>query len=56
LLEALNPQAILRRGYAIVRGGDGKSLRSARKLKTGDIVEVQLSDGTFGASVTGKGK
>jgi exodeoxyribonuclease VII large subunit len=50
LLEALNPQAILRRGYAIVRQ-DGKSLRNASKAKPGAIVEVQLSDGSFGATV-----
>jgi exodeoxyribonuclease VII large subunit len=56
LLEALNPQAILRRGYAIVRGMDNKSLRSVRKLKTGDIVEVQLSDGNFSATVKDKGR
>jgi exodeoxyribonuclease VII large subunit len=52
LLGALNPQAILRRGYAIVRQ-DGKSLRSSSKIKPGAIVEVQLSDGSFGATVNG---
>lgn len=51
LLQALNPEAILRRGYAIVRS-QGRTLRSTRRLKTGAIVEVRLADGRFRASVT----
>jgi exodeoxyribonuclease VII large subunit len=51
LLQALNPEAILRRGYAIVRR-EGKSLRTAKRLRTGAIVEVQLADGRFRAGVT----
>jgi exodeoxyribonuclease VII large subunit len=50
LLEALNPEAILRRGYAIVRS-DGRSLRSVKKLRAGAIVDVRLADGHFGATV-----
>ncbi len=56
LLEALNPEAILRRGYAIVRK-DGKTQRAVSRLKSDDIVNVQLSDGGFEAKVgkiTGK--
>jgi exodeoxyribonuclease VII large subunit len=51
LLQALNPEAILRRGYAIVRS-QGMILRSTKRLKTGAIVEVRLADGRFRASVT----
>lgn len=51
LLEALNPQAILRRGYAIVRGADGKSLRSIQGLSSGGIVDIKLADGRFRANV-----
>ena len=51
LLEALNPEAVLRRGYAIVRT-NGKPLRSSRRLTSGAIVDVQLADGHFNASVT----
>jgi exodeoxyribonuclease VII large subunit len=51
LLEALNPAAILRRGYAIVRQ-DGQAVRSVRRLKRGAIVEVQLADGRLGATVS----
>jgi exodeoxyribonuclease VII large subunit len=50
LLDALNPQAILRRGYAIVRQG-GQPVRSTRALSTGGIVDVQVSDGGFTATV-----
>jgi exodeoxyribonuclease VII large subunit len=50
LLLVLSPEAILRRGYAIVRLHD-QLLRSRKVIKTGTIVEVQLSDGRFEASV-----
>ena len=50
LLDALNPQAILRRGYAIVRQG-GQPVRGVRTLSTGGIVDVQVSDGGFTATV-----
>jgi len=51
LLEALSPEAVLRRGYAIVRR-DGQLVRTARAVAGGVIVDVQLSDGRFGAEVT----
>jgi exodeoxyribonuclease VII large subunit len=50
VLEAYNPVAVLRRGYAVVRQ-DGKSLRSARVLKSGGIVDIQLNEGGFAATV-----
>jgi exodeoxyribonuclease VII large subunit len=50
LLDVLNPAAILRRGYAIVRHQQ-KAVRSARVLRAGSIVDVQLADGDFQASV-----
>lgn len=49
LIEALNPEAILRRGYAIVRQ-DGRVLRRAQSVKSG-IVNVQLAEGEFNAEV-----
>lgn len=48
LLALLSPEAILRRGYAIVRQ-DAKTLRSIKQLKPAAIVEVQLVDGRFNA-------
>ncbi len=51
LLNALNPEAILKRGYAIVRHA-GRPLRSSKRLATGAIVDIQLIDGRFSAAVT----
>ncbi len=50
LLAALNPQAILRRGYAIVRH-KAQVLRSTREVSADAIVEIQLADGRFTAIV-----
>lgn len=50
LLTALSPEAILGRGYAIVRA-EGRSLRDVKQLKTGGIVEVQVARGRFDAVV-----
>jgi exodeoxyribonuclease VII large subunit len=50
LLEALNPSAILRRGYAIVRQGD-QAIRSSAMLKAGAMIDVQLATGSFAATV-----
>lgn len=50
LLAAFDPEAILRRGYAVVRR-NGAALRSAATLKPDDIVEVQLAAGGFSANV-----
>lgn len=51
LLAALDPAAILRRGYAIIRQEDGHSIRSTKALTAGGIVDVQISDGSFIATV-----
>lgn len=51
LLEVLNPNAVLRRGYAIVRR-DNMAIRSNKKIKPGDIVETQLADGRFESEIT----
>lgn len=50
LLDALNPRAVLRRGYAIVHA-DGKLVRSRTQLQRGDIVKVDVTDGAFTAAV-----
>jgi exodeoxyribonuclease VII large subunit len=55
LLNALNPDAVLRRGYAIVRSG-GRAIRSTSDLTTGGIVSVQLADGRFSAEVSNLGE
>jgi exodeoxyribonuclease VII large subunit len=54
LLIALNPESILRRGYAIVRR-DNKAVRSISKLSKKAVVAVQLADGYFTAEVSNTG-
>jgi exodeoxyribonuclease VII large subunit len=49
-LQALNPQAILSRGYAIVRSS-GKVIRSAKQAKSQDTLRIQLRDGEIQAEV-----
>lgn len=50
LLGALSPQLALRRGYSILRL-EGKTVRSARQLKTADQVTLTLHDGEIDAQV-----
>lgn len=52
LIEAFNPSGILRRGYAIVRDSSGGVLRDAKKVKSGAIVDVNLSRGSFVATAS----
>ena len=53
-LAALNPLAVLQRGYGIVRGPDGAALRSPEGLAPGDVVTAILAAGEFSASVLRK--
>ncbi|MBX4197285.1 exodeoxyribonuclease VII large subunit [Candidatus Saccharibacteria bacterium] len=50
LFSIFNPEAALKRGYAIVSRG-GRHLSSVRGLKVGQSLNVQLADGTIGASI-----
>jgi exodeoxyribonuclease VII large subunit len=49
-LRALAPRATLERGYAIVRS-EGRIVRAAGDLSTGNQVDVELGGGGFGATV-----
>jgi exodeoxyribonuclease VII large subunit len=49
-LRALSPRATLERGYAIVRAHD-EIVRTTNAVSRGDEVEVEVSDGRFGARV-----
>jgi exodeoxyribonuclease VII large subunit len=52
-LEALNPLAVLGRGYAVVsRQADGKLVSQVGQVKTGDRLQVRVSDGEFSATVS----
>lgn len=50
LLSALDPHAVLRRGYAVVRL-DGKAVVQRAAVQRGAIVNVEVSDGRFDAQV-----
>ena len=49
-LRALSPKATLERGYAIVRSA-GEIVRSSSQLGSGNLVDVELGAGGFGARV-----
>ena len=56
-LSALDPKAVLARGYAIaVDRGTGKAIRSAAEAHPGLAIDVQVSDGSFGARVEGRSR
>jgi exodeoxyribonuclease VII large subunit len=51
-LLALNPMAVLERGFAVVSRPDGSPVRSASQVKSGDDIQVQVAHGKFTAEVT----
>ena len=50
-LLALNPLAVLQRGYAVVTRPDGGLVVSASQVTPGDAIRVRLGDGGFPARV-----
>ena len=52
LLEAYNPQTVLRRGYAMIRV-NGKLVRRAVGLRNGEVMTAQFADGTVEATIIG---
>jgi exodeoxyribonuclease VII large subunit len=50
-LDALNPLAVLQRGYAVVRR-DGQLVRSVTQVSSGDQLSVHVADGEFDATAT----
>ncbi len=49
-LQAMSPLAVLSRGYSIAQH-DGKSIKSASEVKSGDTLTVLLSDGSVDCTV-----
>ena len=49
--HALNPLAVMQRGFAVVHSADGRLLSSVRQISIGDEVSVRMTDGSFGAQV-----
>jgi len=53
-LAALNPAAVLNRGYALVCDADtGDVLRQARDGRRGRALRIRVADGSFGGTATG---
>ncbi len=50
LLEAMNPESALKRGYAVVRMR-GNVLKSVKSLQSGDAIVIQMQDGLARATV-----
>jgi exodeoxyribonuclease VII large subunit len=46
-LLALNPAAIMQRGFALVQRPDGQLVHSVQQVQQGEEVKVSLSDGTL---------
>lgn len=45
-LQAADPDAVLRRGYVILRDGKGRILSRSRDLRAGQVVRASFADGT----------
>ena len=52
LLDSLNPEAVLQRGYAIVRDDSGEVVRRVRQAIPQSRVSIKVSDGQFNARVS----
>jgi exodeoxyribonuclease VII large subunit len=48
---SLSPASTLQRGYAVVQRVDGRVVRAATDVATGDTLRVRLADGELGAAV-----
>lgn len=51
LLDVLDPNQALRRGYALLRDAKGQVIRSGHSVKNGDGIEVKLHDATLQTEV-----
>ena len=50
-LRALDPSAVLERGYAILMDSSGRTLGDVASLNTGDAVNIRMHDGTADAKI-----
>jgi exodeoxyribonuclease VII large subunit len=51
-LEALNPLAVLKRGFALVNTADGQVINSLNQVRPGDELNIRVQDGTISARAT----
>ena len=52
LLSSLGPQAVLDRGYAVVRKGSGVLVRDPGEVQAGESLDIRVAKGSFEAVVT----
>ena len=50
-LELLNPELVLRRGYAWLADGEGHAITLVSQTRTGQAVRATLTDGTVDLTV-----
>ncbi len=50
-VAALDPAAVLRRGWSLTRRGDGALVRSIHDVGAGEVITTQLGDGALASSV-----
>ncbi|MBM5792368.1 MAG: exodeoxyribonuclease VII large subunit [Cyanobacteria bacterium K_DeepCast_0m_m1_088] len=51
LLQALSPQRLLERGFALVHQGGGQLVRSVRQVQAGDALQLRVADGRISTVV-----
>ncbi len=51
LMESLSPEAVLRRGYSITTGPDGRPVTAAGQVAKGDHLRTRLADGEIASRV-----
>ncbi len=51
-LSAMNPEAVLARGYAIVQNAQGKAIKSPAELSNREHVVLQLAEGKVNAEIS----
>jgi exodeoxyribonuclease VII large subunit len=56
LLKAFSYQGVLKRGFALVRDGEGRPLRAAAGVSAGMRLDIEFSDGRVGAVADGEAK
>ena len=54
LLAAYSYRGVLARGFALVRDGDGRPLRTAAAVRSGTRLDIEFSDGRIGATADGE--
>ena len=51
ILNALNPNLPLKKGFALVKNEDGKVIKNTKNLQIGQKLKIELSENSFGAKV-----